>query len=945
MKKYFLLVFLLTSLTVTAQVQKTVTFDFNSPSTLNTSPVLIPNKDDGGTRNVTNTKFTNEDVQLSFELLDGGQIGGQFCTQWINDGKSVTYYLTMGDRTHFVVSGLNGAKLNSISYPYADLSGDLYLVDNNPGTFDAANHLWTCGSDDASKVIFQSSGGSNPEFHQLTVTYTMPSDVLIPSYSFSPGSSVQSFKELTLTFDRPMSIVSTSGISISNGVSLSTSVSGRDITLSVPETINTDGSYTITVPAKCFRASDGYENAAISFTFNVSTPKNTLLPEDISPADRSEVETLNLPTLTFSRPVKVTGGKGTLSLVGDNEPWATDLTFNKKGNKEVTVSSETITEGITDKGVFVVTIPEGVISDGSGTYHNPTIKLTYYVGGEKNPNKGDNPQPPVEDTPTMKAAKALVADERMDKAGYPSKKSSEYTALQNLTTSEIGTTEEDKLQRDNKLKEAMENLYKSTHIALPEEGKYYRIFGQNASGKKIYLAYSDGSVSLTDQASSAASFGVEAKENAIALTTADGKYLQVLNANYDYDCISESHVSDSYTTSNSLAVSRLYFDGIDPTATFGLVSMFGSLGKGLEDDTKSAYSMIRYDNPSIPSKIEETVVFTDKLSVAFGFEETSKQENPSDVVAVKTTFTLEKETISQSDKQLVVTVANGRGVAVSKTVSPVILDKDKKVYMNNPTFYASGSNDNSFIVIPTDCSTDGTYYLSLPEGVITYTLDGKKVKNMAETLKFVVGDGSTPPTPDDTGKFQYFTSFPQLSVPTGSSDFESDKAIKDIDLNNIIFTYSNDQVSGLASDKTVKVNLYNFGNIMSPKLVTTGHFEKSTTSDASVYALKVVWDDEIKENSLGKSVYAITYPDATFGDANFEKWLADPSSVKKSDCHVNKADHWYFSVDNANSTSIDNIKKDDNGENVIYDLQGRRVERVTKTGVYIVNGKKTVIRK
>lgn len=171
MKKYFLLVFLLTSLTVTAQVQKTVTFDFNSPSTLNTSPSLNPNTENGGTRNVTTTKFTNEDVQLSFELV-GGEIGGQFCTQLINDGKSVTYYLTMGDRTHFIVSGLNGAKLNSISYPNTDLSGDLYLVDNKPGTFDAANHLWTCGSDDASKVIFQSSGGSDPEFHQLTVTYT-----------------------------------------------------------------------------------------------------------------------------------------------------------------------------------------------------------------------------------------------------------------------------------------------------------------------------------------------------------------------------------------------------------------------------------------------------------------------------------------------------------------------------------------------------------------------------------------------------------------------------------------------------------------------------------------------------------------------------------------------------------------------------------------------------
>ena len=183
-------------------------------------------------------------------------------------------------------------------------------------------------------------------------------------------------------------------------------------------------------------------------------------------------------------------------------------------------------------------------------------------------------------------------------------------------------------------------------------------------------------------------------------------------------------------------------------------------------------------------------------------------------------------------------------------------------------------------------------------------------------------------------------------MPNSGAEFDENFAIKDAQLNNVIFTYDKDDITGLAPAETVKVSLYKMKNQVSmPTLITTGHFEKFTTSDASVYALKLVWDNEIKEKSLGKSVYAIKYPDATFGDANFEKWLADPSSVKKSDCHVNKADHWYFSVDNANSTSIDNIKKDDNGENVVYDLQGRRVERVTKTGVYIVNGKKTVIRK
>ena len=46
---------------------------------------------------------------------------------------------------------------------------------------------------------------------------------------------------------------------------------------------------------------------------------------------------------------------------------------------------------------------------------------------------------------------------------------------------------------------------------------------------------------------------------------------------------------------------------------------------------------------------------------------------------------------------------------------------------------------------------------------------------------------------------------------------------------------------------------------------------------------------------------------------------------------------------NADLTSIENITVD-NGDNVIYDLTGRRIENLDTPGIYIVNGKKIVIR-
>ena len=42
-------------------------------------------------------------------------------------------------------------------------------------------------------------------------------------------------------------------------------------------------------------------------------------------------------------------------------------------------------------------------------------------------------------------------------------------------------------------------------------------------------------------------------------------------------------------------------------------------------------------------------------------------------------------------------------------------------------------------------------------------------------------------------------------------------------------------------------------------------------------------------------------------------------------------------------TSIEHITTE-NGAKVIYDLTGRRVESIGATGIYIVNGKKTLVK-
>ena len=43
------------------------------------------------------------------------------------------------------------------------------------------------------------------------------------------------------------------------------------------------------------------------------------------------------------------------------------------------------------------------------------------------------------------------------------------------------------------------------------------------------------------------------------------------------------------------------------------------------------------------------------------------------------------------------------------------------------------------------------------------------------------------------------------------------------------------------------------------------------------------------------------------------------------------------------AASIDNIELEE-GEQVIYDLTGRRVEKINNAGIYIVNGKKVIVK-
>ena len=313
------------------------------------------------------------------------------------------------------------------------------------------------------------------------------------------------------------------------------------------------------------------------------------------------------------------------------------------------------------------------------------------------------------------------------------------------------------------------------------------------------------------------------------------------------------------------------------------------------------------------------------------------------------TGSLSPTVLSSAEEEMVLTIGNVVDASLATNAQPYYQyadgdNKGQKVTYTGAILTKIADSQTQFKVNTSNLEP-GSYTLVLPIGTFTYHAEsGKEVEDAEIVLDFTI----SAPVEDFNYTYSNF-----VFVTTKDRNAKGIDVIRDVDLNDfVICVFDFWGYSGLYGNPNGKVSVRStFGGD-----VVTGHFEEYVTADLvekygeeyqEAWALKFVPDIPIISGQLDDrpGMYAYyMYPGAV-GDYNYMLYLSGDPNIKQTDCVVNPgmaASKYY--VNNDKATGINNVSTDKGSRDVIFDLQGRRVTDTSRKGVYIINGKKVVIK-
>ena len=850
MKKILLLLLAFVSIQVYSQRTGTAEFDFSHPETLHgTGNFTVPTNP--GETLINPYVFTEGQVSLSFSTAGNGCAIG--CVQNY-ENNTLSYSLVVRGHGEMIVS-IKGKGYALKSVIFDGSTGDLDNVNS-------AFNRWDANSDSETEVRFM-NGTQHTSIRKLTVTYTRPpEDVQLWDSNPKDGGKVPSFSEMFLKFNLPVTVVKNDGFKLfelddygrkitESEKLLTASVSSEDekgLTLRPDKEIKEDGKYVVEIEAGALKNVDNSLNAKMSVVFTIEIERNTLEYTSVSPdaVDESIPELPETITISYGQKISIDENKAQDAVLHkENTNKIIPAHLEAKGS-DVYVTY--YNDGpLTEPGRWTLTIPEGSITNGSKSkktlFYNPEIALVYTIENEL--------------TILQKQADELFAKSGGDVVlvGYPVKGSNGWKKLNNVVSEDIQVSVED-------YKAAIDGFYNENNVLLPQAEKWYKIAGVN-NGDTLYLVHQKGQISLTQDSQSASAFKAKTAQN---------------EANVFAFLISNS---DNYLHIGEMGSTRHNFS-VGPSIPQFSLSKFSIDGEQIAGLLKM----------EIEGGLSATVQFADALSRGFMFVEASEEANMQ-----KPSAKLSSTTIDYAGDNLILTISNVGNIKLADKTKPYFIKDNQTIPYGSDILVST--NDSTRFQVRTNGLPVGVYTLVIPAGTFEYTNKDLYVKDESLMLVFEIKTNN-----DGRPNFNYTYSYNVLQYTTKNVNNMTSPDINDITL----YAYVPDEYSDMIPDTTKTVEIVKSRTLSA---VATGHFEVYNDSAylaqyqiVGVKAIKLKLDKPFVLGDLKNDpgIYLCYIPEATFGDANFGKYLEDPTSVRPEDCIVNcGSSSFQFMIDDGNA--------------------------------------------
>ena len=969
MKKLFYILLAFLSVPAFAEVGDNAMFDFTNPTTLDISPTVT--YQDGSLDDflrITDKVLTCKDIQISFTrgIGKGGVVIPHYYIE-ANGKKTYYYVLEMRSGAFIKIKTTNGCELDSVKF-----TGSVGTLSNSStGAYYASAKKWL--SVTSTDTVIIENGAHDTSIQTIEVYYKKPSKPLsFVSSNPSAGSEVTTFNSMTLDFNLAInsSNVNTSGITLSGPgiqtpVAMSASVHGSSVTLSTGSTYTAYGDYTVNVPFGAFKNSEGGTHESLSIPFRVNPKRDILTWSNVSPTPGKVNQLPESIDVAYNEFVSVPANSIATVYKDGVKQFTAPISLTEGNTKSVTIAH---TRGvITEEGVWTFEVPEqaiynGMMGNAADERWNPTFTLTYTVESAESQE--------------LALARQLKSMTDNGNYGYPLSSSEGYTALSTVINKGKDATVDE-------IKEAMGKYYMETNVKMPAAGKWYRIAGVNDGGNIAYLTYANQKVELKSSYTSADAFLAVAGNGGIEFKTKDERYLTVLGNPSGF----EGFTYPQSGKATQLTVAKLVVENADSTKLIGKFSISGWLGRdGNDEDLGNSTAAISYPSNAIVASPTAATYFTSGTSSAFIFEETTEPADPATSIQAELTFDNGSNgiEIENAGDPVTLVVHNVQSADIINASLPYF---EKQNQISDPERITSTTPiltkvENSFYNFNVNTSglEAGQYLLYIPAETFSYvpTSDYASVESTLATLSITIkgssvnpgggddpnpgGDDPNPggddPNPSggesgqgntDTDKpnFSYDYRFNVSTKMLMDPDVHAD-VVADVWLNDIVF-YT-DLYSSIVPNPDAVIQITNINGA----LVKTGHLTSYSNFRKEMpypwlngyIALKLVLDNPFQPDELKylSGMYYVVIPREALGDTNFGKWLKNNSFTGQ--CLVNEQKSYPFAVNNKiiDILGIDEVNAADGSEQKIYDLTGRRVENMKKPGVYIVTGKKIMVK-